>query len=403
MPSIVAPPDEHGVAIVPVAGTVPVMTRWTSQLEAGALRTALGLPPSVVRRLAGRPILRDGQVLDPETQLLLRLEKLTGEPPLASLPIPEGRTAMRRQTRLTGGRQRIGRTDDLEVPTPAGPMRARLYTPTSAVEPVATSRGVEPVETTSRVVEEPRDEATRRETTGLLVYLHGGGMVYGDLDTHDATCRLLAERAGVRVLALDYRLAPEHRFPAGLDDSWAGYQWAVEHAEELGVDPERVAVGGDSAGGYFGAVVAIRAANAGVPCAFQLLVYPATNHVDVSRSRELFSQGFYLDQAFMDLAMDAYLTPGHDRADADVSVQFTEKFPDDLAPALVVTAGFDPLRDEGETYARTLAEAGVPVELQRYPGFIHGFFNIVGVGRANRAAVAEIAAKLKAALDGGPA
>ena len=346
------------------------MTRWTSQLEAGVLRTALGLPPSVVRRLAGRPLLRDGQVLDPETQLLLRLQKLTGEPPLASLPIPEGRTAMRRQTRLAGGRQPIGRTDDLEVPTPAGPMRARLYT---ATQPAG--------------------------TTGLLVYLHGGGMVYGDLDTHDATCRLLAERAGVRVLALDYRLAPEHRYPAGLEDCWAGYQWAVEHAEELGVDPERVAVGGDSAGGYFGAVVAIRAANAGVPCAFQLLVYPATNHVDVSRSRELFSQGFYLDQAFIDLAMDAYLAPGDDRAAADVSVQFTEKFPDDLAPALVVTAGFDPLRDEGETYARTLAEAGVRVELQRYPGFIHGFFNVVGVGRSSRAAVAEIAAKLKAAIN----
>src|SRR4029079_2916130 len=135
----------------------------------------------------------------------------------------EGRTAMRRQARLTGGRQRIGRTDDIEVPTPAGPVRARLYTPGRVVEPDG--------------------------TTGLLVYLHGGGMVYGDLDTHDATCRLLAERAGVRVLALDYRLAPEHRFPAGLDDCWAGYQWAIEHAAELGVDPQRVAVGGDSAGG----------------------------------------------------------------------------------------------------------------------------------------------------------
>ena len=353
------------------------MTYWTSRLEAGVLRTVMGLPPSVVRRLAGRPLLRDGQVLDPETQLMLRLQKVTGEPPLATLPIPEGRTAMRRATRLTGGRQRIGRTDDLEVPTPAGPMRARLYTPTG--------------------------EPTRRGTTGLLVYLHGGGMVYGDLDTHDATCRLLAERVGVRVLAYDYRLAPEHPYPAGLDDSWAGYQWAVKHAEELGVDPERVAVGGDSAGGYLSAVVAIRAANAGVPCAFQLLVYPVTNHVEVSRSRELFSRGFYLEQGFIDLAVDAYLPPGVDRAAAEVSVQFTEKLPDNLAPALVVTAGFDPLRDEGETYARTLADAGVPVELQRYPGFIHGFFNIVGVGRSSRAAVAEVAAKLKAALDGGPA
>ena len=136
------------------------MTRWTSQLEAGVLRTALGLPPSVVRRLAGRPRLLDGQLLDPETQLLLRLQELTRERPLASLPIPQGRTAMRRQTRLTGGRQRIGRTDDLEVPTPAGPMRARLYTPAAFLE---------------------------GGTSGLLVFLHGGGMVYGDLDTHDAT------------------------------------------------------------------------------------------------------------------------------------------------------------------------------------------------------------------------
>ena len=345
------------------------MGTWTSRVESGLLRAVMGLPTPVVRTLAGRPVLVDGQVLDPETQLLLRLERLTREPPIATLPIEQGRRAMRRQTRLAGGRQPIGAVRDLEVPTPAGPMPARLYVPTGSTGP-----------------------------SPLLVFLHGGGMVYGDLDTHDPVCRFLAERAGVRVLALDYRLAPEHRYPAAVDDCWAGYQWAVEHADELGVDPDRVAVGGDSAGGTLSAVVAIRAAQAGVPCAFQLLVYPATNFVDVSESRQMFNRDYYLDQTFLDLAIESYLGPDTDRADPDVSVQLTEKIPDNLAPALIVTAGYDPLRDEGETYARTLAEAGVRVELHRYPGFIHGFFNVVGVGRSTRAAVAEIAAKLKAGL-----
>ena len=347
------------------------MVQLRATAEAVFFRAAMALPEGVVRRLAGPRVLLDGQVLDPQTQWLLRLEKLTGEPAVASLPIPDGRTAMRRQTALAGGRQPIGETRDLDVPTAAGPMRARLYVPRSGV------------------------------TGPLLVFLHGGGMIYGDLDTHDAPCRLLAERADVRVLALDYRLAPEHRYPAGLEDSWAGYQWAVEHADELGADPDRVAVGGDSAGGYLSAAVAIKAAEAGVPCAFQLLVYPATNHAEVSESRRMFSDGFYLDQAFLDLAVDTYLAPDDDRREPQISVQFTEKFPEGLAPALVVTAGFDPLRDEGEVYARTLAEAGVPVELKRYPGFIHGFFNIVGLGRSTRAAVAEIAVKLKVALHQG--
>jgi acetyl esterase len=339
-------------------------------LETALFRAAMRLPLPLVRRLAGRPVVLDGQVLHPETQWMLRLERIAREPAIETLPIEEGRRALRRQTALVGGRQPIGESRDLQVPTPAGGMRARLYVPRAGCE--------------------------RR--TPLLVFLHGGGMIYGDLDSHDATCRLLAERAAVRVLALDYRLAPEHPYPAAIEDAWSGFEWAVEHAEELGADPDRVAVGGDSAGGYLSAVVAIKAAEAGVPCAFQLLVYPVTNHVDATESRRLFADGFYLTHAFMDLAVRSYLGPTGDPADPLVSVQLTEKIPEGLAPALVVTAGFDPLRDEGESYAKTLADAGVPVELRRYDGFIHGFFNVVGAGRATRAAVAEIAAKLKGAL-----
>jgi acetyl esterase len=283
-----------------------------SRLETALFRTVMRLPDPVVRQLAGKPVMLDGQVLDPETQWMLRLERLAREPAAETLPIAQGRRAIRRQAALAGGRQPIGETRDLDVPTPAGPIRARLYVPTS--------RG-------------------SSEVGPLLVFLHGGGMIYGDLDTHDAPCRLLAERADARVLALDYRLAPEHRYPAAVEDCWAGFQWAVEHAD-----------------------------------------------------------GFYLTTAFMDLALSSYLAPTDDRADPLISVQSTEKIPAGLAPALVVTAGFDPLRDEGELYARTLAEAGVPVELRRYSGLIHGFFNVVGVGRTNRAAVAEVAAKLKAGL-----
>jgi acetyl esterase len=354
-----------------------------ARVEAAVFRALMGLPPAVIRRLAGPPVVIDGQTLEPETQWMLRLQRLLREPAAETLPIPQGRAALLRECRLAGGRQPIGEVRDLRVPTPAGPMRARLYVPRVVSTGSATRSTA----------------STRAGGTGpLLVFVHGGGMMYGDLDSHDAPCRVLAERAAVRVLALDYRLAPEHRYPAALDDCWAGYRWAVEHAEELGADPARIAVGGDSAGGYLSAVVAMKAAEAGLPCAFQLLVYPVTDHVQPTRSRRLFSEGFFLTQAFMDLAVESYLSEGDDRGDPMVSVQYTAPIPPGLAPALLVTAGFDPLRDEGEAYAHTLQEAGVRVELRRYPGFIHGFLNVVGAGRATRAAVLEIADALGTAL-----
>jgi acetyl esterase len=343
----------------------------SARLEAKLFAGVMRLPVRVQRALAGRRIVLDGQTLDTETQLMLRLLRIARRPVITTQPIGEIREAMLRQAALAGGRQPIGETRDLQVPGAAGPIGARLYTPRSTIE---------------------------ASGSPLLVFIHGGGMVYGGLDTHEATCRLLAERASSKVLAVDYRLAPEHRFPAAVEDCWSAYRWVVENVDSFGVDPERIAIGGDSAGGYLAAVTAIRAAEAGVPVKVQLLLYPVTNMADASESRRLFGNGFFLTSEFIEFANASYLPDGQDPRDPLVSVQFTEKIPDNLAPAFVVTAGFDPLRDEGEAYARLLADRGVGVELKRYPGFIHGFTNIVGVGRTNRAAVAEIAAKLKAAL-----
>ncbi|MGH3445608.1 MAG: alpha/beta hydrolase [Nocardioidaceae bacterium] len=347
--------------------------------EEVALPAAMALPASVLRRLAGRPLVRDGQVLDTQTQWLLRLQQLGRYPAAETLPIPEGRRAVDHQARLVGGRQRIGSVRDLTVPGAAGPLPARLYTPTPAVGSV---------------------ESAGPESTPLLVFFHGGGMVFGGLDSHDASCRLLAERAHVRVLSVAYRLAPEHPYPAGLDDAWAAYQWVAEHPDSVVADAgqhARIAVGGDSAGGYLAAAVALKAAEAGVPCACQMLVYPVTNTADVSASRSMFGTGLYLTDGFIALSEHAYIGDADPR-DPGVSVAYTEKIPDGLAPALVATAGFDPLRDEGEEYARRLADAGVEVRLTRYPGLIHSFFNQVGVVDAARAAVAETAVHLGAGL-----
>jgi acetyl esterase len=331
-------------------------------IEAGVLRTAMGLPEPLQRVLAGRPVLLDGQTLAADTQLMLRLQRLSGMAGAETLPIAEARELILHQTRVASPTQPIGAVRDLEV---AG-RPARLYTPT-----------------------EPGP--------GLMVFFHGGGFVYGDLDSHDAACRFQAERSGARVLAVDYRLGPEHPFPAAYDDVLAAYEWTVDNAASLGADPARLAVGGDSAGANLAAVTAIEAARRGWPLAFQLLVYPTTDCARDTRSLELFGEGFYLTKRFIQVANEGYVPPGMDLRDPRVSPLHAD-LPDGLAPAFVVTAGFDPLRDEGEAYARKMVEAGATVELKRFPDQIHGFFNILVAGSRSRAASAEIAARLKAAL-----
>ncbi|MFC6286388.1 alpha/beta hydrolase [Nocardioides sp. GCM10027113] len=352
----------------------PDLARLGHAAESLTFRTALALPERVQRLLAGPPVVVDGQTLAVDTQLMQRLQQLVREPGPETLAIEDARRAMLRQARLAGGNQPIGAVRDL----PLGDLPGRLYVPTEKVAVSGNGAG-----------------------HPLLLFFHGGGWAYGDLDSHDAACRFVAERSGVQVLAVDYRLGPEHPFPAAYEDALAAHRWVVENAESLGVDPQRIAVGGDSAGGNLAAGVALAAAEAGLPLAFQLLVYPGTDLRGGTRSRELFAEGFYLTSRFIEVTLEAYAPDPATHEDPRLSVLLAD-VPAGLAPAYVVTAGYDPLRDEGEAYARKLADAGVEVELKRFPDQIHGFFNMVGAGRTSRAAVAQIAAKLRAALTSAP-
>jgi acetyl esterase len=198
------------------------------------------------------------------------------------------------------------------------------------------------------------------------------------------------------VLAVDYRLGPEHPFPAGVDDAWTAYDWISRNASDYGADPARLAVGGDSAGAYLAATTAIRAAQEGRPLAFQLLIYPVTDMEGKSESRAKFGRNHYLTHEFMQTATTSYLQ-GHDPRDPRASVIHAD-IPRNLAPAFLATAGFDPLRDEGEAYAQKLAGAGVDVAMKRYGGEIHGFANILGVEGHPRRAMTEMAHALAEAL-----
>jgi len=207
----------------------------------------------------------------------------------------------------------------------------------------------------------------------VLVYFHGGGWVIGDLETHDVLCRQLTAEAGVSVIAVDYRLAPEHKFPAAADDAWAATRWIAAHAAELGVDADRLAVGGDSAGGNLAAVVALLAREAGGPrIALQILLYPVTDLVSESQSYADLADGYMLTRDSMRWFRAQYLAREQDAADWRVSPLRAPSLVG-LPPALVVTAGYDPLRDEGEAYARRLREAGVSVDAVSFGGMIHGF------------------------------
>jgi acetyl esterase len=307
--------------------------------------------------------------LDPQARELLDRMQELGVPGIGELPPEEARAVQDEAAVTVFGPVPAVEAEDRNLPGPAGPIPVRVY------------RG-------------------GGEPAPLLLYFHGGGWVLGSLNTHHGVCATLAKLSGCVVCSVDYRLAPEHRFPAAVDDAWATVTWAAEHAEELGALPGALALGGDSAGGNLAAICALRARDAGIPIALQLLVYPVADaDLDTATYRE-FADGYWLTRHSMEWFWDHYLPDG-DRFVPDASpLRATDV--GGTAPALVLTAEFDPLRDEGEAYARRLEEAGVPVTLTRYDGMIHGFFRMPGViDRANDA-LAEAATALRDAFVAAP-
>jgi acetyl esterase len=310
--------------------------------------------------------------LDPQVQAVLDLVIKSGRPAYHTLS-PKDARQLFRETRpaSTPTPPEIGAVTNVVAETQAGAIALRAY------RPAGVDAGM-PLPT--------------------LVYFHGGGWVIGDLETHDVLCRQITGEAGMMVVSVDYRLAPEHKFPAAADDAWAATRWIVANAARLGVDSRRLAVGGDSAGGNLAAVVTLMARDAGAPpIAFQVLLYPVTNVGTETQSYRDFSDGYMLTRDSMRWFFDQYLGSGDHAADWRVS-PLRAKSLAGLPPALIVTAGFDPLRDEGEAYAKALGAAGVRADYSCYGGMVHGFVPMGRLIDTAHRAVSHIAASLREAL-----
>lgn len=352
------------------------MREW---MEGKVARLLAGLPGSwLLKVIAEPPTVVDGQTLDPHTQFVLAARRQQRQRLLCE-PTPEaGRNRYRREVQaVTAGSAsrptRVKAVRDLTVPGAAGPLRARHYIP-----PDATATVPQP----------------------LLVFLHGGGFVIGDLDTHDEPCRLLCHHGGMHVLSVAYRLAPEHPFPAAIEDALAAVRWAQANAHTLGAAPGQVCAGGDSAGATLATVTAFVLAREGHALLAQLLIYPPTDIQSALPSRTThFASGFVLSTRDIEAFLQHYM-PGDEALYRDPRA--SPLLTPDLhraAPAVIVTAGFDPLRDEGEAYADALQRAGVPVRRKRFSGMVHGFLHMTTIAPGARAAMTEVARLFRAHVD----
>ncbi len=307
--------------------------------------------------------------LDPQIRRFLDNALAVGASPLSEQPLEQVRQSARTAaTALFGPVDTVASVEDRTVPGPAGPISVRIY----------------------------RSLAAGDATPGAFVWLHGGGWAIGDLESHDPICRALAARSGATVVAVDYRLAPEHVFPAAIDDAWAVTEWLARDGGSVGIDPARLVVGGDSAGGNLAAVVALRARAAGLALRLQVLVYPITDCDFSTDSYDECAEGFGLTLEGMVWFWNLY-APGDARFHPDASPLRADSLTG-VAPALVLTAGYDVLRSEGEAYAARLATDGVPVTHTPFPGMTHGFLRMPAIADRANVAIDGVAAAVRSAL-----
>lgn len=308
--------------------------------------------------------------LDRQVEYVLGLVEKAGYPEFWQLSPQDARALFDKTApALDAPFEEVSRFERIGVPGPAGNIRVNLYAP------------------------QPRSAGP----SPLLVYFHGGGFVVGSLESYDRLCRVLANRTGCLVASVDYRLAPEHKFPAAPDDCIAALRWLAEHAAEVGADPSRIAVGGDSAGGNLAAVTALQARDGGPKLAFQLLVYPCTGARQDEPSHFAFAEKLLLTRKSVVWFYEQYIDREADRGDWRLAPLLAPAL-EGLPPALLIVAGHDPLRDEGIAYAERLKAAGVRVEYANYEGMVHGFFSLSGALDAGRQAIAQSAAALRRAF-----
>ncbi len=306
--------------------------------------------------------------LDPQTKVYLDQMAALNMPPLSALPLQVVRQGVAAQVASAPASEPVAKVENRTIPGPAGEIPVRIYTPEGS--------GPFPV----------------------LVFFHGGGWVICNLDTHDGSCRSLANGAGCIVVSVDYRLAPEHKFPAAPEDCYAATLWVAEHAAELNGDASRLAIGGDSAGGNLTAVVAQMARDqGGPPLVFQLMIYPATDFTSQAPSKTENAEGYFLTLDDMGWFENHYLNSEADRLNPLASPLLAADL-SNLPPALILTAEYDPLRDEGEQYGQRLQAADVPVIVRRYHGLIHGFFGMALIVDEAKRAVEETSQTLREAF-----